>query len=197
MSHISHSDYYVADADKDEARAFIRAHHYSKGCSNTHVYLHGMFCANTDKLMGVAHWLPPTRVAAESVNKDQWKRVLSLSRLVVHPDVPTNGASFLLGRSIRLIRSEGKWVSLVTYADDFMGHTGQIYRATNWEYVGRMKGSPRWENAEGRQVARKSTRSRTNAEMEALGLRMVGVFDKHKFVRHLHQRRKPLGNGVL
>lgn len=195
MANLRASDFLVADADKDEARAFIRQYHYSRGCSNTHVHMHGLF--NSGELLGVAQWLPPTRVAAESVNKDRWQRVLSLSRLAVHPDVPTNGASFLLGRSIRIIHSEQKWVSLVTYADDFMGHTGQIYRATNWEYVGRMRGSPRWEDAEGRQVARKSTRSRTNAEMEALGYRMVGVFDKHKFVKHLYQRREPLGKGVL
>ena len=57
-------------------------------------------------LLGVAQWLPPTRVAAESVNKENWQRVLSLTRLAVHPLVPTNGASFLLGRSIRIIRNE-------------------------------------------------------------------------------------------
>ena len=195
MTHLRAADYSVRDADPPEARAFIREYHYSKGCSNTHVHMHGLF--QGDNLLGVAQWLPPTRVAAESVNRENWTRVLSLSRLAVHPSVPTNGASFLLGRSERIIVREGKWVSLVTYADDFMGHTGAIYRATNWEYVGRMKGSPRWEDPDGKQIARKSTKSRTNAEMIALGYRIVGVFDKHKFVKHLRQRRAPIGVGVL
>lgn len=194
-SHLRTQDYSVGDVTWPTAREFIRAHHYSKGCSNTRVYAHGLF--QDACLVGVAQWLPPTRVAAESVNKDNWQRVLSLSRLAVHPDVPTNGASFLLGRSIRLIQTQEKWVSLVTYADDFMNHSGAIYRATNWEYVGHMKGSPRWEDENGRQVARKATVSRTNAEMESLGYRMVGVFGKHKFVKHLRTRRAPLGEGVL
>lgn len=172
---------------------FIRQHHYSKGCSNTAVYVHGLFPRGSDELMGVAQWLPPTRVAAESVNKDNWQRVLSLTRLAVHPEVPTNGASFLMSRSMRLIEREGRFISLVTYADEFMQHTGAIYRAANWHYVGLMKGFPRWEDAEGRQVARKATRSRTNAEMRALGYRCVGTYRKHKFVKHLHQRRRPLG----
>ena len=197
MTHLRASDYAVRDAPKPEARAFIVAQHYSKGCSNTAVHMHGLYDNRSGDLVGVAHWLPPTRVAAESVNRDNWRRVLSLSRLAVHPSVPTNGASFLLGRSIRIIERGQKWVSLVTYADDFMGHTGAIYKATGWTYVGRMKGSPRWEDAGSRQVARKATVSRTNAEMIALGYRMVGVYDKHKFVKHLHQRRRPLAEGVL
>ena len=197
MTHLHASDYIVRDVPKPEGRAFIASTHYSKGCSNTAVHMHGLYDNRSSELVGVAQWLPPTRVAAESVNREHWTRVLALSRLAVHPAVPTNGASFLLGRSIRIIRREQKWVSLVTYADDFMGHTGAIYLATGWDYIGRMKGSPRWEDARGRQVARKATKSRTNAEMVALGYRMVGVFDKHKFVLHLHQRRRPLAEGVL
>ena len=184
-SHLRANDYDVRSISMRDAREFIREHHYSKGCSNTAVYVHGLFHKDSDLLLGVAQWLPPTKVAAESVNRENWTRVLSLTRLAVHPDVPTNGASFLMGRSIRIIKLDRKWVSLVTYADDFMEHRGQIYRATNWQYVGHMKGSPRWEDVDGRQVAKKSTVSRTNAQMIDLGYRMVGTFGKHKFVMHL------------
>jgi hypothetical protein len=194
---LSAKDYEVRPVPLRNGRAFIIEHHYSKGCSNTAVYVHGLFRKGDDALLGVAQWLPPTRVAAESVNKENWTRVLALTRLAVRPDVPQNGASFLMARSIRLIEQDQKWLSLVTYADDFMGHTGQIYRATNWEYIGHMKGSPRWEDETGRQVARKATVSRNNAQMAELGYRMVGVFGKHKFVKHLRLRRKPLLEGLL
>jgi len=170
---------------------FVTRHHYSGGMSNTGTHFHGLFRVDGFELMGVAAWLPPTRVAAESVNKDNWQRVLSLTRLAVHPDVPKNGASFLMAASMRMIEQEQKWVSLVTYADTFRNHTGAIYKAANWTYVGITPPTTRWENNEGRQIARKSTVSRTKAEMEALGLRMTGAFAKHKFVKHLRQRRKP------
>lgn len=189
MTHLHACDYEVRPVPLREGRAFIIEHHYSKGCSNTAVYVHGLFRKGDATLLGVAQWLPPTRVAAESVNREQWKRVLSLTRLAVHPDVPTNGASFLMGQSIKMIKAEGKWMSLVTYADEFMGHNGQIYRATNWQYIGFMKGSPRWEDENGRQIARKSTISRNNAQMRALGYKMVGTFGKHKFVMHLQGKR--------
>lgn len=185
------ADYEVRPIDALWARRFIRTHHYSKGMSNTGTHFHGLFRLGSWELLGVAAWLPPTRVAAESVNRENWKRVLSLTRLAIHPSVPTNGASFLMAASMRIIEAEQKWKSLVTYADTFMGHTGAIYRAANWIYCGETKKVPRWEDSSGRQVAKKSTVSRTSAEMRDLGLKMVGSFAKHKFIKHLHIRRSP------
>lgn len=183
--HLQASEWEVRPISVADGRRFLIEHHYSKGCSNTAVYMHGLFRKGEAVLMGVAQWLPPTRVAAESVNKEKWQQVLSLTRLAVHPDVPTNGASFLMGRAIRLIQKDGRFVSLVTYADLFKGHTGAIYKATNWEYVGLTAPKQRWENSSGAQVAVKATKSRTVAQMRELGHTMVGSFRKHKFVRHL------------
>ena len=60
------SDYEVRPVPLADGRAFIIKHHYSKGCSNTAVYVHGLFRKNEDTLLGVAQWLPPTRVTAVS-----------------------------------------------------------------------------------------------------------------------------------
>jgi hypothetical protein len=166
----------------------VRAEHYSKGCSNTAVYAHGLYRRQDMKLSGVALWLPPTRVACESVNKPQWKRVLSLTRLVILPDVPQNGATFLMARSIRLIKQDKRFCSLVTYADESQGHAGTIYKAGNWAYVGRTGPYPRWVTVDGRQVASLATKTRTKAEMLELGHRMTGAFYKHKYVIHLESR---------
>lgn len=180
------SDYEVRDADFTIARAMVAREHYSRGGSNTAVYCHGLFRKADDELVGVAWWLPPTRVAAESVSKERWKRVLSLTRLVVLPSVDRNGESFLIGRSIRLIKQDGEWTDLVTYADESQGHRGTIYYATNWRYVGRTGPYPRWVDPKtGRQVAPKATVNRTKAEMLALGYVKTGNFYKHKFVLNL------------
>lgn len=180
-------DWVVRDVSAAEARSFVEKYHYSKGSSRTRVYSHGLFRKDSGTLMGVAVWLPPTRVAAESVNKTCWQKVLSLTRLAYHPAAPRNAATFLLGASIRMIRADGRFISCVTYADTRYGHTGAIYRATNWHYVGCMKGARAWHDpATGRQVARKATTSRTDAEMRALGYERLPPSDKHKFVLHLH-----------
>lgn len=72
-------DYFVTGIDIGEARSLVEAHHYAKGASKTRVFTHGLIDAKTLECVGVAWWLPPTRVACESVNRSEWTRVLSLS----------------------------------------------------------------------------------------------------------------------
>ncbi len=189
------SDWYVADAPLAEAQAMVAEYHYSRGGSNTACYTHGLYERATGHLCGIAWWLPPTRVACESVNREQWTRVLSLTRLVVLPGVPKNACSFLLSKSVRMIREDGRFVSLVTYADERQNHLGGIYKASNWAYAGRTGPYPAWVDRSGKQVAVKATKNRTKAEMLALGHTCVGRFHKHKFVLHLKPKRKGLGPG--
>lgn len=178
-------EWYVADAPLASAKEMVRQHHYARGGSNTAVYVHGLYARENKALCGIAWWLPPTRVACESVNREHWTKVLSLTRMVILPGVPKNAASFLLGRSVKMIKAAGRFVSLVTYADESQGHTGLVYRASNWQYVGRTGPYPRWVDAAGKQVACKSTVNRTKAQMEALGHVRQGAFYKHKYVLHI------------
>lgn len=180
------ADYYVKDVDQATARALVEEHHYAGRGSNTAVYRHGLFSVDDDReCLGVAWWLPTTKVAAQSVHQD-WRRVIALSRLVVVPGVPQNGASYLMARSIAIVRKTGRWSALVTWADEGQGHTGAIYRATNWEDRGPGSATDVWIDEGGRHVARKSaSRTRTVAEMETLGYTRVGRSRKRKFVIEL------------
>lgn len=180
------SEWEVRPCPLADAQAMVREHHYARGGSNTAVYVHGLYQRATGNLHAVAWWLPPTRVACESVNREDWRKVLSLTRMVALPGTPKNACSFLLARSVKLIRADGRFCSLVTYADESQGHTGGVYRAANWQYVGRTGPYPRWiEPATGVQRAPKATTNRTKAQMEALGYVKTGTFFKHKYVLHL------------
>lgn len=179
---LASAEWDVRSCPLTEAQALIRLHHYAGGGSNTGVYTHGLYRKGEDALYGVAWWLPPTRVACESVDKAQWKKVLSLTRMAVLPRAPKNACSFLLARSTRMIFKDRRFVTLVTYADESQGHTGGVYRSAGWEYVGRTGSYPRWLDQSGKQVAPKSTTNRTKAQMEALGHVKVGAFHKPKFV---------------
>ena len=184
-------DYVVRPVSLSTARRLVEMHHYAKGGSNTATHVHGLFRAGaTDEseCLGVAWWLPPTKVAALSCYPENWQGVLGLSRLVLVPGVPKNAATFLLAHSRKAI-DRVRWPCLVTYADTWQGHTGGIYRADNWHYVGLTRPS-RVYQINGRMVARKAgSRTRTHSEMLALGARLVGAFAKHKFV-HIERRRR-------
>ena len=188
-THLRASDWRVERVPHAEAAAFIREHHYAKGCSNTGKAF-GLRRLSDGALMGAALWLPPTKLAAahacrlDGKDAERWRGVLALSRLAIHPDVPTNGASFLIGRCVRALRRERVYHLLVTYADDSQGHTGAIYRATNWTEAGHTKPEPRWLDKDGMQVARKATR--TNAEMRVLGHEVSGHYCKRRFILRLH-----------
>lgn len=179
------SDWEVRSVSLGVTQRMVATHHYAKGGSNTAVYCHGLFRVGDifdEQCQGVAWWIPPTRSAAEATYPTRWRGVLALSRLVILPGVPKNACSYLLARSRRLI-DRSSWPCLVTYADEWRGHTGSIYRADNWEYLGLTK-PERTYQLDGRMISRKAGgHTRTHAEMIALGAIMIGSFAKHKFVR--------------
>lgn len=164
------------------ARQLVEQLHYAKSATKTRVYTHGLFHIGSDICMGVAWWLPPTKIAAvKTFPEGDWRKVLSLTRLVIHPDVPTNGASFLLAGSIKLI-DKTKWHCLVTFADTWQNHTGTIYKATNWEYLGLTKPSPVYVNESGIMMGKKRGKKNfTTLEMGEMGFLCKGNFAKHKY----------------
>lgn len=171
------------------ARNLVETYHYAHGASNTAVYLHGLFRKGEEKCYGVAWWLPPTKSAAQATYPKNWRGVLSLSRLAIRPETPKNACTFLIGKSVKLIPAN-VWPCLVTYADLMQEHTGAIYRASNWTYIGLTKPQQAFKIGN-RLVAKKAgPHTRTNAEMESLGAVMIGTFAKHKFVI-IREPRKP------
>ena len=166
------------------ARALVRKYHYAKGASNTRTYLHGLFRKGSfwdNECQGVAWWIPPTRDAAEATYPDRWQGVLALSRLVIVPGAPKNACTFLLSRSAKMI-PVSDWPCLVTYADEWRGHTGGIYRACNWTYIGLTKPEEVF-TIDGVMRSRKSANhTKTRPEMAALGAVSQGRHAKHKFV---------------
>lgn len=184
VTRLRRHEWEIQPVSRTVAADLVSRFHYAGSGPNTGVHFHGLFRVDEDKCMGAAWWLPPTRVAAEATCPagHDWRRTLSLSRLVLDPEVPANGASFLLGGSTKAIRREGKWTCLVTYADTWRGHTGAIYRADNWEYLGLTSAEAVWVDDAGRMVARKrGPRTLTKAEMLERGYICLGRFPKHKY----------------
>jgi hypothetical protein len=168
-----------------DAEALVRALHYSRSAPNTSTYRHGLYFAQDGffaPLLGVALWIPPTKAAAQAIAGADWRGVLALSRLAIAPEVPSNAASYLLGRSMRLI-DRIRWPVLVTYADTNQGHTGAIYRATNWREDGPVPAGDVWEGVDGTLAGRKRGGvTYTAAQMRAAGFTRRPQRPKIRFV---------------
>ncbi len=178
------AEYRVSSVPHADALALVEQHHYARGGSNTAVYTHGLFLkAKPLHCLGVAWWLPPTPDCGQCWWPDDRQAVLSLSRLVLVPELPKNAATFLLMMSVRLIRKRAdKWRCLITQADTWKGHTGHIYKVAGWEECGLGKPEDVWTDEGGRMVSRKAgPKTRTRMEMLELGYDFEGKFAKWRF----------------
>ena len=119
---------------------FIEKHHYSgniNGCIADYCY--AIF---DDEVMKGAMFYGRMAMA------NQWKRfsdeetnVIELPRLCCIDDTPKNTESYFIGASLRLLKKDwGKGI-VVSYADKEYGHSGIIYRASNFKMVGEIKGA--------------------------------------------------------
>jgi hypothetical protein len=174
------------------AQSLTRRFHYSAGGSNTCVLVCGLWRRGQwlDRdCHGTTWWLPPTKTAGASVCPENPQGVLALSRVVVVPETPKNACSFLIRHSMRFI-DRTRWPVLLTYADEWQGHGGSIYKAlkdAGWMEDGYTKPERTYVDSAGRMVSRKAgPKTRTHAEMLALGCECKGVFRRKRFVHRLN-----------
>lgn len=176
------ADWWVESIPLTTAQELVEKYHYARGGSNTRVFTHGLFYKPTHTLAGVAWWLPPTKSAAMANFDGDWQQVLALSRLVIVPGVPTNAASFLISKSVLLVKQDERWKCLITYADEWRGHTGKIYLAAGWDCTGKTKPFPTYVDNAGVLKARKAgPKTRTHQQMLDAGCKRLGNFAKHRF----------------
>lgn len=128
----------------------VRKYHYTHNLNGMR-YALGVFYKDEDanaffdgaeeKLIGVITYAHPVSnraigsICGEGVF--ELDEVLELVRLFIHDGYGKNIESYVIGQSFEWLRQNDKRVKvLVSYADPEAGHTGRIYRATNWIYQG-------------------------------------------------------------
>lgn len=76
--------------------------------------------------------MPPTETS-KRYGGETWE----LARLWIDDGVPKNAETFLIGKAVRFVTANRISVKvLVSYADPSAGHSGTIYRASNWTFDG-------------------------------------------------------------
>ena len=75
-----------------------------------------------------------------------------------------------------------KWHTLITYADSWKNHTGAIYKAAGWKYMGDTKPGRNYV-LNGRMISIKSgAKTRSHKDMIAMGAELVGAFKKSRWM---------------
>lgn len=182
------SDWRVRPISMKSARTMVEKYHYSHTSPYPFgVRTHGLFGSGDDtRAFGVAWWHIANKPLSIQLYPQDWKTVLNPSRMVVTPEAPKNSASFLLRHSINILKQEKRWGCLVTFADTWQNHTGAIYKASGWTYLGLTSPKEVWVDASKTLVARKyGAKFFTKQEMYDHGYSLLGKFPKHKFVLYL------------
>ena len=122
----------VKQISYSECKNFCKLWHYSKSCPPGKVYF-GLF--DSDLLIGViCYGCPAMRHQKTCYNTD-----IELRRLCCIDDTPKNTESYFIGNTLKKIKRLG-YRRVLSLADPNFGHSGIIYQATNFKYLGREQG---------------------------------------------------------
>jgi len=133
--------WYVEKTSRLLIREFVEKWHYSgsiNGCIADYCYA----LYSPDQCMKGAMFF------GRMAMRNQWKRfsqresdVIELRRLCCVDDTPKNAESFFISRAIKLLSREWTGDIIVSYADKEFGHSGTIYKASNFTMLGEIKGA--------------------------------------------------------
>lgn len=132
------SDFDVRKASLKDLREFIEKWHYSgtlKGVNHSHCF--GLYRGS--ELIGAA-------VYGTTAMPNVWKKysnskseLLELRRLCCIDDTPKNTESFFIGKTLRWLKRNTEIKTILSYSDLEYGHTGIIYKASNFTFVGQTR----------------------------------------------------------
>jgi hypothetical protein len=136
---IKPKDLTINICELNEIRSFIETHHYSHNINGVKV----TYCFKVEyegKLVGAVLFGAMSTTAWKKFSTKE-KDVLELRRLVLLDLAGKNCESRVIGFCLRYIRKNDKSIKvIVSYADPNHGHSGVIYKASNFQYLG--KSSP-------------------------------------------------------
>lgn len=120
--------------EKHEAKSAYALWHYLGHKGFLASYNYGVFFGA--KLVGsISYGIPNAKNIKGLYTQKTQGEFVELTRLALSPDCPKNSESRVIGVTLRMIKKRG-YKGVITYADTAQGHTGVIYRATNFDYRG-------------------------------------------------------------
>ena len=145
------NDYCVRKISSNQAKEYIIKNHYSHGCSNAPFPCYGLFeeggsenlfyMENEDKnkLIGVLMFATPCseNVRASVFGEEYKDWVVELHRLHILDVTPKNTESWFISRCLKLLKKDRPQTrAVISFSDTTVGHSGIIYKASNFYNIG-------------------------------------------------------------
>lgn len=116
-------------------RNFVEKWHYSSNVNGLRVSnVFGLFYNNN--LIGSIIYGPLGMANTWKKYAENEEDVIELRRLCCIDNTPKNTESYFIGNTLRWLRKNTSYKTVVSYADTFHGHEGTIYKASNFKHCG-------------------------------------------------------------
>lgn len=162
--------YTVRHVARSEVKDFIEQHHYSHNINGLRIaHCFGLY--DGDTLVGAMLYGGLAMANAWKKYGESDAEVLELRRLVLIDDTPKNSESFFIGHTLRWLKKNTQVKTIVSYADPNYGHSGVIYRATNFTHVG-MTSPGRVIMWQGKKYHDKAIRTKYKGELKPFAKRL-------------------------
>lgn len=117
-----------------EIKQFVENNHYSHSVNGVKIS-HCFKLLDKNIIIGACIFGAMSTTAWKKFGEKE-SDVIELRRLVLIDDTPRNTESWFISRMIKWIKKNTKHKIIVSYADPNHGHTGVIYKASNFTLVG-------------------------------------------------------------
>lgn len=132
-------DVMIREIDNSLALKFVGCYHYAGNTGNSKIR-YGAFIG--DMLIGLCCFGPITRKESADRLNMKTNELVELTRFCIHPRYQKkNLASWLICRSIKLIKRLNIYKCIISFADETYNHVGSIYKASNFILDGEVKPS--------------------------------------------------------
>ena len=135
VSQKSLREFKVERVDVRDIRDFVEQWHYSHSIDGLHCTLYfGLYWEG--HLIGAMMY---GKLAMPGVFKkyvDDPEDLIELRRLCCIDKTPKNTESYFVGKTLRWLEQNTRVKKVISYADPHYGHSGIIYKASNFQYLG-------------------------------------------------------------
>ena len=136
VRHVNIKDFTVKPVPIQIIRAFVEKWHYSGNVNGLRVsQCFGLFHDQT--LIGAMIFGQVGMANAWKPYGDSEDDVVELRRLCCIDNTPKCTESYFIGKTIKWMKANTDYKTIVSYADAFHNHEGTIYKATNFYYLGK------------------------------------------------------------
>ena len=170
------TEFTVELVSRSRIEKFIESWHYSGNMNGVRSqFCFGLFWRN--KLIGAAVFAKPATPGVDEAYSDNKKKyLLELRRLCCIDDTPRNTESYFIGNMIRWFRNYTDVDLILSYADLSYGHSGVIYKASNFEMMG-LSAPVKKIEWKGNLYHDKSLRSKHNGRLKPFSIRLKNALD--------------------